>query len=604
MIQYADRKYFMITIIVLVSIIMIIRLFYLQIIDPSYRDSALNNSLRIVTQYPARGLIMDRHGELLVSNQAAYDLMVTPMMLDEFDTMLLCELVRITPEFLALQLKAAENYSRFRPSIVVRQVSVLDYAKLQEHMYKFPGFFVQPRTLRNYPGNIAAHVLGYIGEVNRRIIEQNPYYVMRDYIGMSGVEHAYEIFLRGEKGYKYYLVDVHNRIKGSYQDGRRDRPAKTGKDLTLTIDAELQRYGEELMQNKRGSIIAIEPKTGEILAFVSAPSYNPNLLVGRERGINFSILSTDTLKPLFNRPIMANYPPGSTFKIFNALAGLQSGAIKPDTRYWCNQGFRSGHVYVKCRSHPNPVNVTTSIKVSCNSFYCKTFEDIMGSGRFIEDAYNRWREKILSFGLGDRLGVDLPNEFSGSIPESDLYNRIYGKNHWSYLTILSLAIGQGELLLTPLQMANSLAAIANRGFYVPPHVIKEIEGEKIPDRFQEKIYTEIDSVHFEPVIEGMYQVVNAVPGTGGTATFSRLPGFDICGKTGTAENPHGKDHSIFIAFAPKDDPQIAMAVYVEQGGFGSVWAAPIASLMIEKYLTDTISRSWYEQRILDAVLLE
>lgn len=604
MIQFADRKYFMMTAIVFVAVVMIVRLFYLQVIDPSYRDSALNNSLRVVTQYPARGLIMDRHGTFLVSNQAAYDLMVTPMLLDQFDTLLLTELVGITPDLLRKRLADASSFSRFRPSTVVRQLSAMDYAKLQEQMHKFPGFFAQPRTLRNYPSNMAAHVLGYVGEVDKKTIESDPYYAMRDYIGMSGVELSYEKYLRGEKGYKYYLVDVHNRVKGAYQEGKRDKPAVIGKDLTLTIDAELQRYGEELMKNKRGSIIAIEPATGEILAFVSAPSYNPNLLVGRARGKNFFMLSTDTLKPLFNRPIMANYPPGSTFKVLNALIGLQKEVVSLDKKIWCHHGFRSGGVSVRCHSHPNPQNLIGSIKVSCNTYYCELFEDIMGEGRFIQGEFDQWRSFITSFGLGSRLHIDLPNEFSGSIPSSSLYNSIYGENRWSYLTIISLSIGQGELLLTPLQMANTTAAIANRGYYVRPHVVRKIEGAEVDEAFKERIYTEIDSTYFEPVIEGMYQVVNGVPGTGATATFSRVPGIDMCGKTGTAENPHGKDHSIFIAFAPKENPQIAMAVYVEQGGFGSVWAAPIASLVVEKYLTDTISRAWFEQRVLDAVLLE
>ncbi|MFP4557515.1 MAG: penicillin-binding protein 2 [Bacteroidales bacterium] len=602
----SDKRYVFTGIIVLLFLTIIVRLFFLQVVEHSYRLSASNNVLRYVIQYPSRGLIYDRNGELLVYNQAAYDLMVIPQQVQPFDTVEFCSILNITREQLNRRLQEAKNHSRFRPSIFLKQVSAKNYAVLQEKLFKYPGFYVQSRSLRAYPHNIAAHMLGYVGEVDDRDIGDNLYYRMGDYIGISGLERTYENELRGKKGVNVYLVDVHNRIKGSYADGRYDTAAVVGKDLTATIDIELQKYGERLMQNKIGGIVAIEPRTGEILASVSSPTYKPELLVGRPRTANFKMLNRDTINPLFNRTLMALYPPGSTFKVVNALIGLQEGVVSTRTKYHCDGAYRKGKG-VACRYHPSPTDLIQSIQVSCNTYYCNVFRDIIDKPSFggVEGGFTVWRDHVASFGLGKRLFVDQPNELPGILPSIDFYDRYFRKGGWNSLTILSLAIGQGELGTTPLQMANIAATIANRGFYYTPHFVKEIDGEpEIEPRFRIPHYTTIDSVWFEPVIEGMDLVVNGAPGTGSTAGLAAIPEITVCGKTGTSQNPHGKDHSVFIAFAPKDDPKIAIAVYVENAGFGSTWAAPIASLMIEKYLTGEVKRTWIEERMLNAILLD
>lgn len=604
--QFADRKYIIGGALVLVMLIFTGRLFHLQIIDKTYRLTATNNVLRHVTHYPARGLIYDRNGELLVFNEAAYDLMINPRQLAPFDTLEFCEILQVTPQQVKEAIQKARAYSLYRPSLFVRQISARNYAIFQEKMYRFPGFFVQPRTLRRYTDKTAAHIVGYVGEVDDKIISEDRYYSMGDFIGISGVEKTYEEILRGKKGLNVYLVDVHNRIMGPYMDGRYDTMSVAGKDIYLTIDKNLQDYGELLMNNKVGSIVAIEPATGEILAMVSSPGYDPSLLVGRIRSENYQRLSQDTIKPLFDRALMAQYPPGSTFKVINALVGLQEEVVGYHTEYSCYGGYQAPGIRVGCHLHSSPLNLPRAIQNSCNAYFCNVFRNILDDKDFpsVTDAFNNWRRHVMSFGFGNRLGSDFPNELPGNIPDAAYYDRYYGANRWKSLTLISMAIGQGELLTTPLQMANMTSAIANRGSYHVPHILKEYTGDfSTGPAFGQWHYTSIDTAHFDIVIEGMDLAVNGPPGSGSTARIAAIPGIRVCGKTGTAENPHGDDHSIFIAFAPKDDPCVALAVYIENGGFGATYAAPVASLMIEKYMTGKITRKWLEKYILDANLL-
>jgi len=599
-----DRRYIITGIVILVFVAIGIRLFHIQIIDSSYRMSASGNVLRHITEYPARGLIFDRNGKLLVHNTVAYDLMVVPHQVSAFDTVEFCSILGVSQEFIENELKKAKKHSSFRPSILLKQLSAENYAVLQEKLFKYPGFYVQTRSLRAYPEKSAAHILGYVGEVDDRIIHSNPYYKMGDYIGICGLENTYEDELRGKKGVSIYLVDVHNRIKGSYADGRFDTLAVLGENLHITIDADLQKYGETLMQNKIGGIVAIEPSTGEILAAITSPTYDPNLLVGRPRTENYRVLESDTVKPLFNRALMAMYPPGSTFKVVNALIGLQENTVTPQTQYECYGRYPIGRG-VGCHSHFSPTNLIESIQVSCNTYYCNVFRNIIDKPAFggVEQGFTAWKNHVESFGFGKKLNVDQPNELGGIVPSIEFYNRYFRKGGWNSLTILSLAIGQGELGATPLQMANLAATIANRGEYYTPHYLRGLgDGNFKEARFLMPHSTTIDSVWYSYIVEGMYRAVNG--GQGSTARIAAIKGIEVCGKTGTSQNPHGKDHSVFIAFAPKENPKIALAVFVENAGFGSTWAAPIASLMIEKYLTGAVKRTWHENRILNANLLD
>lgn len=585
----------------LIFLIYVCRLFFLQVVDQSYKMSASNNVLRYVTQYPARGLIYDRNGELLVYNQAAYDLMVTPNQLHEFDTAHLCQLLNLTPDQVDKRLRKAKRYSYYKSSVFLEQISAEQYGAFQEYLYKFKGFYAQTRSLRIYPHNIAAHIFGYVGEVDGNTAKKDDYYNSGDYIGISGVERMYEPQLRGKKGVEIYMVDVHNRIKGRYQDGLYDTAAVDGNDLVLTLDAKLQEYGEQLMQGKMGSIVAIEPSTGEILAMVSAPSYNPGLLVGRERSKNYAMLRADSLNPLFCRPLQARYPPGSTFKTVNALIGLDEGSISGlYTRYGCHYGYTVGRFHMGCHGHASPLNVVEALQHSCNAYFAADFRNILDNPKYvnIDSAFSVWRNHVTSFGFGNKLGIDLPYEVSGYIPTLSYYNRVYGKGRLKSLYIVSLSIGQGEILVTPIQMANLASTIANHGRYYTPHIVKEVVDSKedILSKYHELHTTDIDTSYFPTIIEGMYRAVNSP--AGGTAGIAAIRGIDVCGKTGTAQNPHGKDHSIFMAFAPRENPKIAIAVYVENAGFGATYAAPIASLMIERYLTDTVTRPWLEKRIL------
>jgi len=600
--QYASRKNIILYILLSASLILIIRLFYLQVVDASYKLSAENNSQRVEVIYPSRGLIYDRNNKLMVYNQPVYDLMIAPYELKAFDTIDLCNILNIGTEQLRTGIARVKN-PMYRREPFIKQLSPETYASLQEVMYRFPGFYVRSRTLRSYSDNIASHLLGYVGEVNELLLESDSYYSMGDYIGISGIEAYYEEQLRGEKGREVLLVDVHGRVQGQYQDGKFDENAVVGNDIICTIDADLQKYGEELMKNFKGSVVAIEPSTGEILSLISAPTYDPSLLVGRQRTGNYRLLQQDSLQPLFNRALMANYPPGSTFKPLQALIGLQEGVIFENTSYSCNLGFYARGISVGCHNHRSPLELIEGIQHSCNSYFCNVFRAVLDNPKYENTtaAYNSWRNYVTAFGFNNLLNSDFFNELKGFIPESSYYDRYYGANRWSALTVISLAIGQGEILTTPLQMANMTAAIANKGYYIIPHSVKNIAGfDNIEERFKEKITVPIDSVHFTPVIEGMYLSVNGADA--GTGRIARIPGLEVCGKTGTAENPHGKDHSVFIAFAPRENPQIAIAVYVEHGEWGSTYAAPIASLMIEKYLNGEISqgRKWLEANMLNA----
>jgi penicillin-binding protein 2 len=597
--QFINRKYFVIALVIISGLVLSGRLFYIQVIKKAYRMSADNNVLRYVTQYPARGLVFDRNGKLLVYNQAAYDLMVVPGQTSSLDTASLCSTLGITKQYFNEKMRAARIYSKRVPSVFLKQISAETYARLQEKMFMYPGFYVQPRTLRKYYGNLAAHVLGYVSEVDEALIKKNPYYKMGDYIGKTGIEEAYETDLRGQKGVKIFMVDVYGRVKGSYEEGRLDTVAVHGRDITSTIDIGLQEYAQRLMENKSGSVVAIEPSTGEILTLVSAPEYDPSLLVGRIRGENFAKLQADTMKPIFNRATMASYPPGSTFKPVTGLIGLQEKVIFPSTIFGCS----SGYLFVGCHVHESPLDLAGAVKNSCNSYFCQTFRRIIENPAYPSqpEAYIKWRSYLTQFGFGQRIGADLVNELPGFIPEGSYYDRYYGKNKWKALNIISLSIGQGEIGTTPLQMANMTAAIANRGYYYHPHVVRSVGDTTRMAVFSKPAVTiSADPENFEAIVRGMEEAVN---GTGGaTATIAAIPDITVCGKTGTAQNPHGKDHSVFIAFAPKENPKIAIAVYIENAGFGATYAAPVASLIIEKYLRGEVKNRYLEDYVLNLKL--
>ena len=605
--QLSDRKFIIIGVFILVGLAYISRLFYIQVIDDTYKLDAHSQAFRNTTDYPIRGYIYDRNNKLLVYNEAAYDLMVLPKNIKNIDTADLCSLLGIDKDqFLKKMKKAmqAPNSPR-KESIFEKQLSPRDYASLQERLYRFPGFWVQSRTLRKYPMKIAAHMLGYIGEADKAMTEKDPYYREGDYIGISGVEKTYEKVLRGKKGVRIMMVDVNNRDKGSFMNGLYDTAAIAGAPLKSTLDADLQLYGEQLMQNKIGSVVAIDPRTGEILAIVTSPSYDPNLLVGRERAKNFAKLTLDTIGiPLFNRATMASYPPGSTFKLIEALIGQQEGVLGPETRYPCSRGYAPLGGHPKCEAHTSPLALYDAIAHSCNSYFSYVFKSIIENKKYHDTykAYQSWRDIAMSFNVGKKTDSDLANELRGNIPSINYYDKIFGKGSWHASTVISLGIGQNELLITPLQNATIVSIIANKGWYYTPHIIKAInnnEKDTLLDRFKVKRYTMItDTNIYNNVITGMSDVVES-----GTAHLLKIEGIDFCAKTGTAENPHGKDHSVFVAFAPKQNPRIAIAVLVENAGWGASWAGPIASLMMEKYLTGKIKRPDLEKRMLEGDLI-
>lgn len=605
------RKIVVIAIMTMVALAIVVRLFMVQILDNSYKMTADSNSRRKEIQYPSRGLIYDRNGKLLVSNQAVYDIMIVPREVQPFDSIEFCETVGIEMQTLHdLFKELRQNIRRrrassYKPSVFIKQLSGERFAAFQEKMYRFKGFYAQRRTLRKYEYPCAAHVLGYVGEVNENIIKKNPYYSQGDYIGISGIESSFEEYLRGEKGVNYLMVDVLGRNKGEFREGQYDTTAISGKNLTLSLDIELQEYGERLMQGKTGSIVAIRPSTGEILCMVSAPSYDPSLLVGRDRSVNFPVLSSDPLKPLFNRAIQAWYPPGSTFKTINALIGLQEGIVNEHTKFPCNYGYTIGSFHLGCHGHASPLDLRQSIQHSCNGYYCYEFRSILDAPKFggAHNALDVWKDHLVKFGLGYRLGIDIANENRGFVPNTAYYNKSKG-DRWNSLGVISLSIGQGELLLTPIQLCNVAATIANKGWFYTPHVVHHIQDNDIDSLYRTKRYTEIDTSYFSIIQDGMEAAVWGE--TGGTAHGAQIPGIKVCGKTGTAQNPHGKDHSIFMSFAPRESPEIAISVYVENAGFGATWAVPIGSLMIEKYLTGSVrpEKKWVEDRILNAKLTE
>ncbi len=589
--------------------ILIIKIFSIQIIDDKYKLASENNSLVYNTIYPNRGIIHDRNEKILVGNKVAYDLMVTPREVEEFDTLTFCKVLGVSQEF--VREKMAE-YRKFRTKIgwrtvvMIKQIPQETYMRFVEVAYKFPGFRGQARSIREYPYNAGGNLLGYVSEVDASFIKKyEGKYQSGDYAGKTGIEAAREEELRGEKGYNIMLRDSRNKIMSRYQEGEMDKEAKPGNDITTTIDAELQHYGQMLMNNKVGSLIAIEPSTGEILTMVSSPGIDVEKLA--DIGKYYKDIVNDPYKPMFNRTVQASYPPGSVFKIVNGLIGLQEGVITPNTHYPCSMGYKFGKNKLGCHAHKSPLSFEESIMMSCNAYYCYILRDLLENGKngSIGESMDRWKEYVESFGFGKKLGSDFPSELGGFIPGSKYYNKVYGKGGWKATTVISLSIGQGEIGCTPLHLANFCATLANRGYYYTPHIIKDSEHVKIDERFKERNYTLVDTVHFHKVIGGMYRAVNSGYGSGGTASVAAVKGLDICGKTGTAQNPHGDDHSVFICFAPKDNPKIAVAAYVENGGFGASWAAPIASLLTEKYLTGEISdeRKALEERVLNGNLL-
>ena len=591
-----QRRIIIIVLMVALMGIYLIRLFSMQVVDRKYKDLAKNNAIREVVQQPPRGLIYDRNDSLLVYNEAAYDLMVIPKKVKDFDTADLCNILEINKEELVQRLEKARKYSPLLPYIFAQQIGKEDYGYLQEKLYKFPGFYVQPRTLRAYPEPIAAHILGYIGEISENQLKEDNYYQMGDYIGISGIEKAYEEELRGVKGKKMVLVDVHNREHGSYRNGEFDVPAEPGSNLWCTIDMQLQRYGEKLMANKKGSIVAIEPATGEILCIVSSPSYDPNLLVGKNRSRNYAKLLRDSVNvPLYNRALKAIYPPGSTFKLANGLIAQQEGVINRYTYYSCGGGYSIGSHIVKCHMHAGS-DLVDAVRCSCNAYFCRAFYNTVSNPKYksVRDGYQAWKDHINQLGIGQKFNTDLPYESKGVIPTVEDLDREYG-GRWHGNSIVSMGIGQGQVACTPIQMANLIAIIANKGYYYKPHVVKAIGTKDNPNtRYNQRIYSGIEPKYFEPIIDGMKLVM-----TSGTGRFAKIDDIEMAGKTGTAQNPHGRDHSVFACFGPVDQPQIAVFVLVENGGWGASVAAPIATLIAEYYINREVKRTDLEKRMME-----
>ncbi|MBQ0044365.1 MAG: penicillin-binding protein 2 [Bacteroidales bacterium] len=577
------------------ALILIIRLFYIQLVDRSYRDLSKANAMVHVPIYPTRGLIKDRNGKILVGNKVCYDILVTPIEIKhQFDTTTFCNIFGVSREFMRDKFKEYRMYRKrigYQSLILIKQVEPETYMKFAEVAMNFPGFRGQARTIRQYPYNAGGNLLGYVSEVDRDYIDKHPgEYRSGDYAGKTGIEAAREEDLRGIKGDQIYLRNNRNQIETRYMDGEMDVEAVPGHDIVTTIDAELQNFGQQLMDGKVGSLVAIEPKTGEILTLVSSPGIDVDQLA--DIGKHYSEIVKNPYKPMFNRAVQASYPPGSVFKLVNGLIGLQEGVLTPETMYPCSMGYHYGSKNkLGCHAHKSPINMEESIMMSCNAYYCYVLRSIIENKKYdsIEEAFNKWNEYVHSFGFGEKLGSDFPSELGGNIPTAELYNRRYGRNHWRANTIISLSIGQGEIGCTPLHLANLCATIANRGYYYIPHIIKSSEGIEIDEKYTEKHYTMVDTTNFKKVIKGMWRAVNSGAGAGGTAWVAHIPGIDVCGKTGTAQVPRGKDNSVFICFAPMDDPQIAVAAYVEHGGFGATYAAPIASLLVEKYLTGEIA---------------
>ena len=593
-----------------VAVILLAKLFTIQILDQQYKIDASNNSMVYDIIYPTRGVIYDRNGEILVGNKIAYDIQVTPREVRAFDTLALANALNVSVDFIRDRMAEYRKNSRrigFQSVTMLKQVPSETYIRFAEIQYKFPGFKGHVRSIRDYPINAGGNLLGYVSEVDADYIRRHEgEYRSGDYAGKTGIEAAREEDLRGEKGYKIYIRDSHNQIKTAYQNGEMDKEAVAGRNITTTIDARLQQYGQELMQNKVGSVVAIEPKTGEILAMVSSPGIDVEML--SDIGQYYNQISNDPYKPMFNRTVQASYPPGSVFKLINGLIGLEEGVLTPDRQYPCNHGYAyTTNRKLGCHGHRSPLNMEEAIMMSCNGYFCYVLKSVLENRKYanVSEAFDVWREYVTSFGLGEKLGSDFPSELGGNVPTSAYYSKVYGRNGWRFSTIVSLSIGQGEIGVTPLQIANLCATVANRGWYITPHIVKDSEGIEIDPKYHERNYTKVDTNEFKKVIQGMWRAVNEPAGMGGTAYAAAVPGLDLCGKTGTAQNPHGADNSVFICFAPKDDPQIAIAAYIENAGFGATWACPIASLMVEQYLTGGIrpERKYVEDRILNANLM-
>ncbi len=586
------RKYVIGGIAVSIVLIFLIRLFVLQILTDDYKKNADSNAFLKKIQYPSRGVMYDRQGELLVYNQPAYDITMVPKEIENLDTLDLCNALNITRGYFERRMRDIRDrrinpgYSRYTHQVFMTQLSAEECGVFQEKLFKFPGFYIQRRTIRQYTYNSAAHVLGDIGEVSMRDIESDDYYIRGDFVGKQGIERSYEKQLRGEKGVEILLRDAHGRIQGRYMDGELDQTPTPGKDLTLGLDIKLQMLGERLMQNKIGSIVAIEPETGEILCMVSSPTFDPRVMIGRQRGKNHLELERNPQKPLLNRAIMGAYPPGSTFKTAQGLTFLQEGVIQANTLFPCSHGFVHAGLRVGCHAHPAPLPLIPAIATSCNSYFCWGLYRMMGMKKYgkVQNAMTVWKDHMVSMGFGYKLGVDLPGEKRGLIPNAQFYDKAY-RGSWNGLTVISIAIGQGEVLLTPLQIANLGATIANRGYFVTPHIVKEVEGESLDSLYSARRYTDVDKAYYDIIVEGMRNAV-----LGGTCRAANIPGIEVCGKTGTAQN-RGHDHSVFMGFAPMDKPKIAIAVYVENGGFGAVYGVPIGALMMEQYLNGELSES-------------
>lgn len=588
--RYENRKFVLAGIVLVIVAVFICRLFSLQILNDDYKKHADSNAFLNKTIYPSRGVMYDRTGRLLVSNQPAYDVMVCMRNVKELDTLVFCQSLGITREFFDKRMADVKNrrlnpgYSAYTDQLFLGQLTAEEFAMFQEQLYKFQGFSVQRRTIRQYDYPVAGHLFGDLGEVSKNDIAKDDYYVRGDFIGKQGIESFYEKQLRGEKGKEVLLRDAHGRVKGSYMDGTMDVAPVPGKNLTLSLDIELQALAERLLENKIGSVVAIEPSTGEVLCMASSPTFDPQMLVGRKRGENHHLLSQDKQKPLLNRAIMGTYPPGSTFKTSQALTYLQEGIITPETQFPCALGFRHKGLHVGCHAHSSPIALAPSLATSCNSYYCWGLYRMIGADKYgsSQAALTCWKDHMVAMGFGYRLGIDLPGEARGFIPNSAFYDKWYGKR-WNGLTIVSISIGQGEVTLTPLQIANLGATIANRGYYITPHIVKSIEGESIDSLYTTPKYTMVEKRHYETVVQGMREAV-----LNGTCAAANLPDIEVCGKTGTAQNK-GKDHSAFMGFAPMNDPKIAVAVYVENGGYGAVYGVPIGALIMERYLTGTLS---------------
>lgn len=590
--RYENRKFVIVGIVLAIVAVFIGRLFSLQVMNDEYKKHADSNAFLNKTIYPSRGVMYDRNGKLLVSNQPAYDVMVCMRNVKDLDTLAFCQSLGITEEFFVKRMADVKNrrlnpgYSSYTDQLFLSQLTAEDFAMFQEQLYKFSGFSIQRRTIRQYDYPVAGHLFGDLGEVSKKDIAKDDYYVQGDFIGKQGIESYYEKQLRGEKGKEVLLRDAYGRVKGKYMDGAMDVAPVPGKNLTLSIDIELQALAERLLQNKIGSVVAIEPSTGEVLCMASSPTFDPQVLVGRKRGENHRMLSKDKQKPLLNRAIMGTYPPGSTFKTSQALTYLQEGIITPETQFPCSHGFRYKGLHVGCHAHGSPIALVPSLATSCNSYYCWGLYRMIGADKYgsSQAALTRWKDHMVAMGFGYRLGIDLPGEARGFIPNEGTYNKVYGKS-WNGLTIISISIGQGEVTLTPLQIANLGATIANRGHYIVPHVVKEVQDEELDSLYRFPKRTMVDRVHYETVVQGMREAV-----LNGTCRAANLPDIEVCGKTGTAQN-RGKDHSAFMGFAPMNDPKIAVAVYVENGGFGAVYGVPIGALIMEKYLTGTLSET-------------